>query len=129
MPPYTSDSQFCNYSINDFHAKMPISPSWTINQFISVVSSRNSKDISIYLRLNDSLVTPSELNIRTLLGDSLDKEFYIVSKEYCCICFENCIQVQLKPCNHSITCFQCANHKTITSCPICRTPIEQIKNI
>jgi hypothetical protein len=129
MPPYESNSIFCDYSINNFDRKMPISPSWSINKFISVVSSRIKKDISIYIKENNQLITPSDLNIKTLLGNSLQKEFFIVSnqiEQLCCICLENSSNIIYTPCNHSITCFQCGTHQSITNCPICRTPIEHI---
>ena len=48
-------------------------------------------------------------------------------KKYCVVCFENEINMLLKPCNHLCTCENCT--KKIDSCPMCRKKIKEINKI
>jgi hypothetical protein len=151
MPPYTSNSIFCNYEIksndeilsNNNLFETPISPKWTVKKFISIIKSRFTDNINIYLDDTQENITPSDLNITTILGKKLNKKFIIeylknvqtlksISDinnqidQLCCICLNNSIEVTFRPCNHSITCYNCSTHNTITTCPICRCNIEKI---
>ena len=48
-------------------------------------------------------------------------------KKNCVVCFENEINILLKPCNHLCTCEKCT--KKIDSCPMCRKKIKEINKI
>ena len=48
-------------------------------------------------------------------------------KKNCVVCFENEINILLKPCNHLCTCEKCT--KQIDSCPMCRKKIKEINKI
>ena len=42
----------------------------------------------------------------------------------CCVCMQEACDVVLKPCGHARFCRKCMEHQTVTTCPICRIPIE-----
>ena len=41
----------------------------------------------------------------------------------CKVCMERPTQTVLKPCGHSLMCWQCAS--TVRACPVCRRNIEE----
>lgn len=46
----------------------------------------------------------------------------------CEICFENKKNILCVPCNHISICSNCSNH-IHSKCPICRTPVTEIKKV
>jgi hypothetical protein len=54
-------------------------------------------------------------------------------KEECVICLNSPAEFQFLPCLHVCACKKCANSLTVGSssplCPLCRTPIQSLKNV
>jgi len=50
-----------------------------------------------------------------------------VKENACTICFDNIANIQLLPCQHGGFCDECS--KMLDNCPMCRSPIETIRNV